>query len=125
VWKWILAHIWYALGSTPGTGCDTIPLVAYYNHAMPPHMHMDEYSSATREPERHRAGGVALIGHLTRILNITGRKDNKIMSGNLRFSPSKLMDGRQTWWEKIRDEVAGLFRDKLDVSVPDKLVSET
>jgi hypothetical protein len=22
VWKWILAHIWYALGSTPGTGCD-------------------------------------------------------------------------------------------------------
>jgi hypothetical protein len=88
-------------------------------------MHMDEYSSATREPERHRAGGVALIGHLTRILNITGRKDNKIMSGNLRFSPSKLMDGRQTWWEKIRDEVAGLFRDKLDVSVPDKLVSET
>jgi transposase InsO family protein len=24
VWKWILTHIWYALGSTPGTGCDSI-----------------------------------------------------------------------------------------------------
>jgi hypothetical protein len=23
VWKWILAHIWYALGSTPRTGCDS------------------------------------------------------------------------------------------------------
>jgi hypothetical protein len=25
VWKWILAHIWYALGSTPRTGCDSTP----------------------------------------------------------------------------------------------------
>jgi hypothetical protein len=25
VWKWILAHICYALGSTPGTGCDSQP----------------------------------------------------------------------------------------------------
>jgi hypothetical protein len=34
-----------------------IPPVAYYNHAMPPHKHRDEYSSATREPERYRPGG--------------------------------------------------------------------
>jgi hypothetical protein len=24
VWKWIMAHICYALGSAPGTGCDTL-----------------------------------------------------------------------------------------------------
>jgi hypothetical protein len=31
--------------------------------------------------------GVALIGHLTHILNIPGRKADKIMSDNLKFSP--------------------------------------
>jgi hypothetical protein len=33
------------------------PLATYYNHAMPPHVHRAKYSSATREPERYRAGG--------------------------------------------------------------------
>jgi hypothetical protein len=33
------------------------PPATYYNHAIPPHEHMAEYSSATREPERCRAGG--------------------------------------------------------------------
>jgi hypothetical protein len=65
----------------------TTPPIAYYNNAMPPHMHRAGYSSATREPKRYRAGTVALIGHLTRILKIPGRKANKIMSANLRFSP--------------------------------------
>jgi hypothetical protein len=32
VWKWILAHIWYALGSTPGTGCDTEGVGGSYPH---------------------------------------------------------------------------------------------
>jgi hypothetical protein len=31
VWKWILAHIWYALGSTPGTGCDKYDEAAMAN----------------------------------------------------------------------------------------------
>jgi hypothetical protein len=55
-----------------------------------------EYSSATREPKRYRPEGVALIGHLTHILNIPGRKADNIMLGNLRFSPPYLMDGNQT-----------------------------
>jgi hypothetical protein len=33
------------------------PPTAYYNHAMPPHVHRVEYFSATREPERYRARG--------------------------------------------------------------------
>jgi hypothetical protein len=40
---------------------------------------------------------VALIGHLTCILNIPGRKVDKIMSYSLRFAPSNLMDGHQIW----------------------------
>jgi hypothetical protein len=32
------------------------PLTVNYNHAMPSHMHMTEYSSANKEPERYRAG---------------------------------------------------------------------
>jgi hypothetical protein len=57
----------------------TLP-AAYYNHDMPPHMHRAQYSSATIESERYRAGGVVLIGDL---------HANKIMSSNLRFT-SKL-----------------------------------
>jgi hypothetical protein len=33
------------------------PPATYYNHALPPHGHMAEYSSATREPKRYRVGG--------------------------------------------------------------------
>jgi hypothetical protein len=31
VWKWILAHIWYALGSTPGIRCDTVVLTKQFH----------------------------------------------------------------------------------------------
>jgi hypothetical protein len=43
--------------------------------------------------ERYRTKGVALIGHLTHILDIPGRKADKMMLGNPWFSPSYLMDG--------------------------------
>jgi hypothetical protein len=37
---------------------------------------------------------VALIGHLAHISNIPGRKADRMMSGNLRFPPTNLMEGR-------------------------------
>jgi hypothetical protein len=58
---------------------------------------------------------VALIGHLTHISNIFGRKTDKMISDNLRFSPPKLNGWSPDMMEKIRDKVAGLFRDKLGV----------
>jgi hypothetical protein len=44
---------------------------------------------------------VALIGHLTYISDIPGRKVDKMMSSNLRFPPKNLMNGRQTWWKNL------------------------
>jgi hypothetical protein len=44
---------------------------------------------------------VALIGHLTHISDILGRKADRMMSDNLRFPPTNLTDGRRTWWEKL------------------------
>jgi hypothetical protein len=40
---------------------------------------------------------VTLIGHLTHTSDIPGRKADRVMSGNLRFPTTNLMDGRQTW----------------------------
>jgi hypothetical protein len=54
-----------------------------------------KYFSNTREPERYRAGGVAIIGHLTHNLNNPRRKADNIMSGNPKFSPPYFMDGHQ------------------------------
>jgi hypothetical protein len=64
-------------------------------------MHRAEYYLSTRKPERYRAGEAALIEHLTCILNIRGRKTDKIMSNNLMFSPLNLMDGHQTVVENL------------------------
>jgi hypothetical protein len=44
---------------------------------------------------------VALIGHLTHISNIPRRKADRMMSGNLRFPPTNLMDSHQTWWKRL------------------------
>jgi hypothetical protein len=38
---------------------------------------------------------MALIGHLTHISDIPRRKADRMMLGNLRFSPTNLMDGCQ------------------------------
>lgn len=64
-------------------------------------MPRSEYSSATREYERYKAREVALIGYLTCILNISRRKTDKIMFGNLRFLLPNSMDGHQTRWKKL------------------------
>jgi hypothetical protein len=40
---------------------------------------------------------VALIGHQAHNSNIPGRKADKMMLGNLRFPPTNLMKGHQTW----------------------------
>jgi hypothetical protein len=39
---------------------------------------------------------VALIGHLAHISDIPGRK-----ARHLRFPPTNLMVGRQTWWKEL------------------------
>jgi hypothetical protein len=56
--------------------------------------------NTVRPLERLRGIGqelVTLIGHLTHTSDVPGRKADKVMSGNLRFPPINLMDGRQTW----------------------------
>jgi hypothetical protein len=44
---------------------------------------------------------VALIGHLAHISDIPRRKADKMMSGNLRFPPTNLMESHQTWWKEL------------------------
>jgi hypothetical protein len=44
---------------------------------------------------------VALIGQLAHILDIHGRKDDIMMSGNLRFPPTNLMEGRHMWGKEL------------------------
>jgi hypothetical protein len=44
---------------------------------------------------------VALIGHITHISDIPWRKADKMMSGNIRFSLSKLNGCHQTWWKRL------------------------
>jgi hypothetical protein len=61
--------------------------------------------------------GMALIGHLTRILNITGRKSWQNNVQQHKDFTTKLDGWSPDKVGKIRDEVTGLFRDKLDVSV--------
>jgi hypothetical protein len=76
-----------------------VPPTTYYNHSMPPHVHKAEYSSATREPERYRGGG----GGINRIPNTHLRhpweesRQNDVRQPE--FSPTNLMDVRQTWWK--------------------------
>jgi hypothetical protein len=69
----------------------------HYNHAIPPHGHRAEYC---RPLESLRGIGqelVTLIGHLTHTSDVPGRKADRVMSDNLRFPPTNLIDGRQTW----------------------------
>jgi hypothetical protein len=85
---------------------------------MPYHL-MDTWLNIVRPLESLRGIGqelVTLIGHLTHTSDVPGRKADRVMSGNLRFPPTNLMDGR-SMAERIRDEVAGMFKDKLGVSV--------
>jgi hypothetical protein len=44
---------------------------------------------------------VALIGHIAHISDIPERKADRMMSGNLRFPHTNLMEGCQTWWKEL------------------------
>jgi hypothetical protein len=89
----------------------------YYNHAMPPHGHRAENSSVTREPERNRAGG----GGINRTYNThLGHPWEESRQNDVRqpeISTHKLNGWSPDVAERIKDEVAGLFNDKLHVSV--------
>jgi hypothetical protein len=84
---------------------------------MPPHEHMAEYSLATREPERYREEG----GCINRTPNThlehpwEESRQNDVRQPDI--STHKLNGGPLDVVERIRDEVVGLFRDKLSVSV--------
>jgi hypothetical protein len=76
-------------------------MVPHQQHiiTMPDHL-MDTRLNTVRPLESLRGIGqelVTLIGHLTHTSDIPGRKADRVMSGNLRFPPTNLMDGRQTW----------------------------
>jgi hypothetical protein len=65
-----------------------------------PYQLMDTGLNIVRPLESLRGIGqelVTLIGHLTHTSDIPRRKADRVMSGNLRFPPTNLMDGRQTW----------------------------
>jgi hypothetical protein len=89
------------------------PPATHYNHAMPPH----GYCSATREPERYRAGA----GDINRTSNTHLRHPwEESRQSDVRqpeFSTHKLNGWLPDMAERIRDEVAGMFRDKLGVSM--------
>jgi hypothetical protein len=92
-------------------------LTTYYNHVMQPHEHRDEYSLATKERNRDRAGGGGInrttsthLGHPWE-----ERRHNDVRQPEI--STHKLNGGPPYVGERIRDKVAGLFRDKLGVSV--------
>jgi hypothetical protein len=62
---------------------------------MPYHL-MDIGLNTVRPQESLRGIGqelVTLIRHLTHTSNTTGRKTDRVMSGNLRFPPTNSMDG--------------------------------
>jgi hypothetical protein len=66
---------------------------------MPYHL-MDTGLNTVRPLESLRGIGqelVTLIGHLTHTSDVPGKKADRVISGNLRFPPTNLMDGHQTW----------------------------
>jgi hypothetical protein len=76
-------------------------MVPHQQHTitMPCHL-MDIGLNIVRPLESLRGIGqelVTLIGHLTHTSDIPGRKADRVMSGNLRFPPTNLMGGHQTW----------------------------
>jgi hypothetical protein len=80
-------------------------MVPHQQHiiTMPYHL-MDTGLNTVRPLESLRGIGqelVTLIGHLTHTSDVPRRKVDKVMSDNLRFLPTNLMDGRQTWWRGL------------------------
>jgi hypothetical protein len=79
---------------------------------LPPHEQRVEYSSATREAERCRAGGGGINRTPSTHLGHPWEE-----SQTPEISTHKLNGGPPDMVERIRDEVVGLFKDKFGVSV--------
>jgi hypothetical protein len=84
---------------------------------MPPHVHRAEYSSTTRDPERYRAGGGGINKTPNTYLGHPYEESRQNNVSQPKISTHKFNGLLSDVMEKIRDEVPGLFRDKLGVSV--------
>ena len=78
---------------------------------------MVEYSSATRELERYKAGGGGINRTPSTHLGHPWEESRQNDVSQPDISTHKLNGGMPDMVERIRDEVARLFRDKLGVSV--------
>jgi hypothetical protein len=93
------------------------PPTTHYNHAIPPHGHRAEYCSATREPERYRAGAGDINRTPNTHLKHPWEESRQSDVRQPEISTHKLNGWSLDMAERIRDEVAGMFKDKLGVSV--------
>jgi hypothetical protein len=73
---------------------------SHYVHTIPPHAHGTEYSSASREPERHQTMKVVPVVHQIHIWNILGLKAGTTMHDPLMSSSLSLVDGRHMLYKK-------------------------
>jgi hypothetical protein len=78
---------------------------------------MVEYSLATREPERYKAGGGGINRTPSTHLGHPWEESRQNDVSQPDISTHKLNGGLPYMVERIRDKVARLFRDKLGVSV--------
>jgi hypothetical protein len=93
------------------------PPAIHYNHAIPPHGHRAEYCSATREPKRYRAEPGDINRTPNTHLKHSWEENRQSDVRQPEISTHKLSGWSPDMAERIRDEVARIFRDKLDVSV--------
>jgi hypothetical protein len=93
------------------------PPATHYNHAIPPHGYRAEYYSAIREPERYRAGDGDINRTPNTHLKHPWEESRQSDVRQPEISTHKLNGWSPDMAERVRDEVAGMFRDKLGVSV--------
>jgi hypothetical protein len=93
------------------------PPTTHYNHAIPPQGHRAEYYSATREPERYSAGAGDINRTPNTHLKHPWEESRQSDVRQPEISTHKLNGWSPDMVERIRDEVPGMFRDKLGVSV--------
>jgi hypothetical protein len=93
------------------------PPATHYSHTIPPHGHRAEYCSSTREPERYRAGAGDINRTHNTHLKHPWEESRQSDVRQPEISTHKLNGWSPDMAERIRDEVAGMFRDKLGVSV--------
>jgi hypothetical protein len=115
----------YAQFPHPSQQHYSIPPVTHHSHAIPPPVHRAEYFSASREPERFNThyrtvgGGTsaprdrAPITHFDRPWAESRHSDARPLESHI----PRLRGWSPDVVDKLREEVAELFRDKLGVSV--------